>query len=82
MDYCDIGCMLGRAPRTKETLPDFFFKYGSQYMGHNSVVSGHPKSINNSPDTTGIPWVDGLSTGPPDLGYHSMVSEHRYLPRA
>ena len=27
-------------------------------MGHNSVVSGYPKSI-------GIPWVDGLSTGPP-----------------
>ena len=23
MDYCDTGCMLGRAPRTKETLPDF-----------------------------------------------------------
>ena len=33
-------------------------------MGHNSVVSGHPKS-------TGIPLVDGLSTGPPDLGRHS-----------
>ena len=30
-------------------------------MGHNSVVSGHPKS-------TGISWVDGLSTGPPYLG--------------
>ena len=23
MDYCDTGCMLGRAPQTKETLPDF-----------------------------------------------------------
>ena len=32
-------------------------------MGHNSVVSGHLKSI-------GIPLVDGLSTGPPDLGCH------------
>ena len=32
-------------------------------MGHNSMVSGHPKSI-------GIPHVDGLSTGPPDLGRH------------
>ena len=40
-------------------------------MGHNSVVSGHSKSIR-------IPQVDGLSMGPPDLGYHSMVSEHRY----
>ena len=29
-------------------------------MGYNIVVSGHPKSI-------GIPRVDGLSTGPPDL---------------
>ena len=33
-------------------------------MGHNSVVSGHPKSIR-------IPWVDGLSTRPPDLGSHN-----------
>ena len=32
-------------------------------MGHNNVVSGHPKSI-------GIPRVDGLSTGPPHLGCH------------
>ena len=35
-------------------------------MGHNSVVSGHPKSI-------GISRVDGLSTGPSDLGCHGMV---------
>ena len=40
-------------------------------MGHNSVVSGHPKS-------TVIPRVDGLSTGPPDLGCHSLVSELRF----
>ena len=32
-------------------------------MGHNSVVSGHPKFIR-------IPQVDGLSTGPFDLGCH------------
>ena len=32
-------------------------------MGHNSVVSGHWKS-------TGISRVDGLSTGPLDLGCH------------
>ena len=24
MDYCDTCCMLGRASRTKENLPDFF----------------------------------------------------------
>ena len=39
-------------------------------MGHNSVVSGHPKSI-------GISRVDGLSMGPPDLGHHSLVAELR-----
>ena len=27
------------------------------------MISSYPKS-------TGIPWVDGLSTGPPDLGCH------------
>ena len=37
-------------------------------MEHNSVVSGHLKSI-------GILRVDGLSTGPPDLGCYSLVSE-------
>ena len=39
-------------------------------MGHNSMVSGLPKS-------TEIPRVDGLSTGPLDLGCHSLVSELR-----
>ena len=39
-------------------------------MGHNSVVSGHPKSI-------GIPQVDWLSIGPPNLGRHNLVSELR-----
>ena len=38
-------------------------------MGHNNVVSGHPKS-------TGISRVDGLSTGPPDLGYHRHSSHN------
>ena len=44
-------------------------------MGHNRVVSGHPKS-------TGIPRVDGLSMGPPDLGRHSKktnISNPRLL---
>ena len=39
-------------------------------MGHNSVVSSHSKS-------TGILLVDGLSTGPSDLGLHSLVSKLR-----
>ena len=42
-------------------------------MGHNSVVSGHLKYI-------GIPWVDGLSIGPSDLGCHSgILSYVKYL---
>ena len=36
-------------------------------MGHNSVVLSHLKSI-------GIPRVDGLSTGPPDLEHHKIIS--------
>ena len=39
-------------------------------MGHNSVILGHPKS-------TGILLVDGLSTGPSNLGCHNLVSEPR-----
>ena len=35
-------------------------------MGHNSVVLGHPKF-------TGIPRVDGFSTGPPDLRRHKLL---------
>ena len=34
------------------------------------MISGHPKS-------TGIPWVDGLLTGPSDLGHYSLVSRLR-----
>ena len=48
-------------------------------MGHNSVVSNHPKS-------TGISRVDWLSTGPPNLGCHmdcvevwSFIADARYV---
>ena len=41
-------------------------------MGHNNVVSGHPKS-------TGILLVDGLSTRPSELGHHNLVSELRLM---
>ena len=40
-------------------------------MGHNCVVSSHSKS-------TRIPWVDGLSMGPPDLGCHSRLIATSY----
>ena len=35
-------------------------------MGHNSMVSGYPKSI-------GIPRVDGLSTGPSGFGVSQSI---------
>ena len=41
-------------------------------MGHNSVVLGHPKS-------TGIPRVDKLSTGPWDLGCHTMTAPGPFM---
>ena len=37
-------------------------------MGHNNVVSGHPKS-------TGIPRVDGLSTRSQEIGSSQNVTQ-------
>ena len=37
-------------------------------MGHNSVVLGHSKS-------TGIPRVDGLSTGPLGFGASHIITQ-------
>ena len=37
-------------------------------MGHNNVISGHPKPI-------GIQRVDGLSTRPPDLERHKNKND-------
>ena len=63
MDYYYTGCMLGRASRTKETLP-YFFGNMDPDKWDTTMLTGNPKS-------TGIPQVDGLSTGPPDLGFHT-----------
>ena len=62
--------MLGRAPRTKETLPNFCEHMDPYKWDTHSVVSSHPKSI-------GILQVDGLSMGPSGLGRHNLVSELR-----
>ena len=50
-------------PEQRRLCP-MFVKIWIPINGHNSVVLGHLKS-------TGIPRVDGLSIGPPDLGRHS-----------
>ena len=63
-------CILGRAPRTKETAR-FLLNHGSRKMGHGDVVLGYRTS-------TSLPQVDGLSTDPRVLGRHNLVSELRY----
>ena len=57
-------CTLGRASRTKETLPDF--------REWCRVTAGYPTSMI-------IPQVDGLSTDTLVLGRHSLVLELRYM---
>ena len=58
--------MLDRAPRTKETLPDF---YENMDPGKWDITVWYRVTRN--------PLVDGLSTRPLDLGRHSLVSELR-----
>ena len=43
MGYCCTGCKLGRAPRTKETLPDFFVKIWIPINGTQQCGIGAPK---------------------------------------
>ena len=57
---------LGRAPRTKETLPDFL---------KGRWVTRHPLVFRR---LTGSQRTPGLSTDPRVLGRHSLVSELRY----
>ena len=63
-----IGCILGRALRTKETHARFSFNLGSRKKkkGLNGVVSGYPTSTN-------LPRVDGLSMDPRDLRRHKGI---------
>ena len=64
------GCILGRAPCTKETLSDFCLNHGSWKRGHDGVVSGYPT-------TTSFSRVDELSIDPWVLGRHNLISELR-----
>ena len=43
-------------------------------MGLNGVVSGYPTSMN-------LPWVDGLSTDPQDLGCHNHIQNTHTVPQ-
>ena len=55
MDYCDTGCMLGRALQTKETLPDFC-KNMDPDNGIQQCGIGSPKIHRNS---AGLRVVNG-----------------------
>ena len=48
--YCYIGCMLGRAPRTNETLPNFFVKIWISINGTQQCGIGSPKIYKNFAD--------------------------------
>ena len=49
MGYGFTGCMLGRAPRTKETLPEFFFlKIWITINGTQQYGIGSPEIHRNS----------------------------------
>ena len=58
------GCTLGRAPCTKETLPDF--REWSRVTRHSRVFHGLTGCQRTPPP-------------PPVLGRHSLVSQHRYM---
>ena len=63
------GCILGRAPRTKETLPDFLSILGPGKIGLNCIVSVYPIFTN-------LPQVDGLSMDPRYLGRHNLSEKY------
>ena len=63
--FC-TGCILGRAPRTKEIVL-FSLNHRSLKRGHGGVVSGYPISIS-------LPRADGLSTDPRVFGRHRFFA--------
>ena len=48
MGYGYKGCMLGRAPKTMETLPDFFVKIWFPINGTQQCGIGSPEIHKNS----------------------------------
>ena len=63
--------MLGRAPRTKETLPDFFLNMD---LDKWDITVWY--RVTRSP--LKFFRVDGLSMGPPDLGCHNKLVHSLY----
>ena len=59
--------MLGRAPQTKDTIPHFI-----EYMDPDKWDITKWYRVTQNPQE-----FHGLSTGPSDLGCHSLVSELR-----
>ena len=68
--YCYTGCILGRAPRTKETIPDFCENMDPNKWG--TIV--WYQVIRNPQEFCGL---TSCQRDPRVLGRHSLVSELR-----
>ena len=68
--YSYTGCMLGRAPRIKETLPDFCENMDPDKWDTTTcyLVTRNPQEFRGLTDCQRDPRV---------LGRHSLVSEYR-----
>ena len=68
--YCYTGCMLGRAPRTKETLPNFCENVDPNKWDTTMWY----RVTRNSQEFHGL---TGCQRDPRVLGRHSLVLEFR-----
>ena len=68
--YCYTGCILGKAPQTKETLPDFCENMDSNKWDTTVWyrVTRNPQEFYGLTGYQRDPWV---------LGRHSLVSKLR-----
>ena len=65
MDYGYTSCMLGRAPRTKETLPDFFFLKNMYPDNWDTIVwyrvTRNPQELRGLPGCQRDPQIWGVT---------------------
>ena len=68
--YCYTSCMLGRAPRTKETLPNFFF---CENMDPDKWDTTAWYRVTQNPQEFSV--LTGCQREPRVLGRHSVCSK-------
>ena len=68
--YCHTGCILGRAPRTKETLPNFF-----ENMDPDKWDTIMWYRVTRNPQE--FHWFTGCQRDPKVLGRYNLVSKLR-----